>query len=94
MMSPYASLLIARERHRELVRDAEIARLSRDAARFSHSPSPARLPAPAPEWGTRLPGDPQVVELSGRLARGAASSRPAQAANAAGRRHDEGPSAA
>ena len=95
MMSPYASLMIARERHRDLVRDAERSRLRRDAAQSRRSTSPARLPAPAPEWGTRLPGGAPVVELPARPALGVASAQPAaRAATPASRCCDEGPSAA
>jgi hypothetical protein len=47
MMSPYVSLLIARERHRELVRAAELSRLRRDAAQARRSISLARDPIAA-----------------------------------------------
>lgn len=47
MMSPYISLLIARERHHELVRAAERSRLRRDAAPARRSPSRARDPIAA-----------------------------------------------
>ncbi len=91
MMSPYASLLIARERHRDLVRAAELSRLRRDAAQPASSTSAARLPSAVPEWDTRLPGGAPVLELPGRPARGAASAR---SGAATGRYRDEGPSAA
>ena len=95
MMSPYASLLIARERHRDLVRAAERSRLRRDAAQSRSSTSAARLPAPAPEWGTPLPGGAPVLELPGRPARGASNApAAARAGTPTSRFRDEGPSAA
>ena len=47
MMSPYVSLLIARERHHELVRAAERSRQRRDAAQARRSMSLARDPIAA-----------------------------------------------
>ncbi|MGD1033228.1 MAG: hypothetical protein ABR977_02190 [Candidatus Dormibacteria bacterium] len=95
MMSPYASLLIARERHHDLVRAAELSRLRRDAARPRASTSVAHLPSPAPDRDPRLPDGAQVLELPGRPASGMASARPAaRIAAPAAHCRDEGPSAA
>ena len=63
MMNPHLDLLLARERHLDLIRRAEISRLAREAARSrslaprTGSPAPlSRLPARGQERGTRLAG--------------------------------------
>ncbi|MGA2282104.1 MAG: hypothetical protein ABSH07_00245 [Candidatus Dormibacteria bacterium] len=60
MMNPHLDLLLAHERHLDLIRRAEISRLAREASR-SRSPAPlSRLPAHGQERST-CPAGPMLT---------------------------------
>ncbi|MGP8160815.1 MAG: hypothetical protein ACLQGJ_06280 [Candidatus Dormibacteria bacterium] len=56
MMNPHLDLLLAHERHLDLIRRAEISRLAREASRSRSPASLSRLPARGQERGTRRAG--------------------------------------